>query len=80
MLWARARANSQERGLFVRLTSKCTYHIFGVVTAILLMLCLMGACTQSAFASEAVGGGTVTTGSNSHIIWDESGSGDNWVK
>lgn len=64
----------------MRLTSKCTYHIFGVVTAVLLMLCLMGACTQSAFASEAVGGGTVTTGSNSHIIWDESGSGDNWVK
>lgn len=32
-------------------------------------------------ASEPVGGGTATTGGgNSHIIWDESQSGDNWVK
>ena len=32
-------------------------------------------------ASEPVGGGTATNGrENTHIIWDESQSGDNWVK
>lgn len=31
-------------------------------------------------ASEPVGGGTATTGGNSHIIWDENESGDSWVR
>ena len=33
-----------------------------------------------ALASEPVGGGTATTGGNSHIIWDESENGDSWVR